>query len=625
MTQIDDEALRDQLRRRVASGSLTEDARDQILGAVAAERTASHSTGALAANLGRWVGVAAAALSLILVAAVVLKPPVGQAPPASSLHPGSAAASPPSASVSPTSGAPSTQPASEPHVFSAQELSDMIGGDRVGDVVLGEARLVQNTVEPKVCPPPEPCREAALLAEVSGRNVVAVGWRTAPEGTGTRVEDEKGVRWLTRLGVPTQSGLFAFSILTDAVEFLGPVVKTLDRQIAWAVVDVQAGDGEHPSNLYVVEGWLVQTPPVSCPAPNDYGPDTSMAYWCGGSFITQTRVATYSSERGVLLDPGGLHVQWDAYDEFAESPLDDGLRGAEPRFGTYLVRSAGCHPVTAGDCPVWSMLGRIDNHTPPVALGNFPSEINAELVVTRDAVAAHIASAVDDSPFLIGGEVKYVSSDCFVPDDFPTTALLVPCDDNYVFGYGPGGFHLVLSGGNLSGFQIGPAVLRVHVHDQRAADCPVVYRDRCEAAVVVEQVAWSASEATPQPAPSDAVTDVPTLAVGNWTTLRVFVYVNGMDTWVLEPGETIEPITPGMLRALPWHVEATTSTGRVLLTLTVNETDVWHSDTDPPGGSTAHGVAARVELSCGRIDIWAGPPLSGPAPPASFPPGDCEP
>ncbi len=242
----------------------------------------------------------------------------------------------------------------------------MVGAEREGDVVLAQARIVELITEPKRCPPPDPCRDAAMLADVSGSSSVAVGWRPAPEGTGTRVEDENGVRWLTRVGVPTNSSLFAFRILTDAVEYLGPVVETADGETGWNVSDVKAG--EHPDlagDLYAVDGWLVQTPPVPCPPPNNSGPDTTMAYWCGGSFITSARVETYSPEHGVLLDPGGLHVQGSAYEEFAPTPVTDAQRGGEPRLGTYLVRSAGCHPVTAGDCPVWSMVGRLDDFTPP--------------------------------------------------------------------------------------------------------------------------------------------------------------------------------------------------------------------------------------------------------------------
>jgi hypothetical protein len=34
------------------------------------------------------------------------------------------------------------------------------------------------------------------------------------------------------------------------------------------------------------------------------------------------------------------------------------------------------------------------------------------------------------------------------------------------------------------------------------------------------------------------------------------------------------------------------------------------------------GDGNRVDLSCGRIDVWAGPPLLGPAPGPGTP-GDC--
>ena len=44
-------------------------------------------------------------------------------------------------------------------------------------------------------------------------------------------------------------------------------------------------------------------------------------------------------------------------------------------------------------------------------------------------------------------------------------------------------------------------------------------------------------------------------------------------------------------------------TGRTLLSLTVRSGDV----IEGPNGSTGDG--ARVDLSCGGIDLWSGPPL----------------
>ena len=42
----------------------------------------------------------------------------------------------------------------------------------------------------------------------------------------------------------------------------------------------------------------------------------------------------------------------------------------------------------------------------------------------------------------------------------------------------------------------GPAVFRVHVHDQRAANCAIVYRPTCEQALVVDSVVWTGDAVT---------------------------------------------------------------------------------------------------------------------------------
>ena len=51
----------------------------------------------------------------------------------------------------------------------------------------------------------------------------------------------------------------------------------------------------------------------------------------------------------------------------------------------------------------------------------------------------------------------------------------------------------------------------------------------------------------------------------------------------------------------------------------VHDGDVYSSS----DGRQSHGVAARADLSCGRIDLWSGPPLAGPAPNPGTP-GDCD-
>jgi len=52
--------------------------------------------------------------------------------------------------------------------------------------------------------------------------------------------------------------------------------------------------------------------------------------------------------------------------------------------------------------------------------------------------------------------------------------------------------------------------------------------------------------------------------------------------------------------------------------MTVRPGDVWET------AGQMKGDAVRVDLSCGRLDIWSGPPLLGPAP-GPGKPGDCAP
>jgi hypothetical protein len=113
------------------------------------------------------------------------------------------------------------------------------------------------------------------------------------------------------------------------------------------------------------------------------------------------------------------------------------------------------------------------------------------------------------------------------------------------------------------------------------------------------------------------------LSIQNGTTLTVTLVVNGVPVATLAPGACIgcrldDGVSASRLSPLPWQVEARSPNGRVLVSMTVRQGDVIKTD------SGAQGVANRVDLSCGRLDIWSGPPLAGPAPgPGS--PGDCLP
>ena len=125
--------------------------------------------------------------------------------------------------------------------------------------------------------------------------------------------------------------------------------------------------------------------------------------------------------------------------------------------------------------------------------------------------------------------------------------------------------------------------------------------------------------ATCSPAPTGEPHD---LGISNGTTMPVTIAVNGTALRTIQP-QTLDTILVKDLPPLPWVVEARTSTGRALLSLSVRAGDVWET-TGPDGTHERNGDANRVDLSCGRLDMWSGPPLLGPAP-GPGKPGDCAP
>ena len=118
----------------------------------------------------------------------------------------------------------------------------------------------------------------------------------------------------------------------------------------------------------------------------------------------------------------------------------------------------------------------------------------------------------------------------------------------------------------------------------------------------------------------------PRLGIANGTALVVSVFVNGANVAESQPGGPSPDIPVAGLPPLPWTVEARTASGRLLTSMEVAEGQIW-STTRPDGGASARGVFGRVDLSCGRLTIWAGDVVpSGPAPlPNPGQPGDCAP
>jgi hypothetical protein len=126
---------------------------------------------------------------------------------------------------------------------------------------------------------------------------------------------------------------------------------------------------------------------------------------------------------------------------------------------------------------------------------------------------------------------------------------------------------------------------------------------------------------TPEP-----TANLPVLGISNGTSLDVTVLVNNVKVAVAVAGGPSPTLRATDLPALPWDVEARTASGRVLTSMHVEPGQVWSAQR-PDGGGAISGVFGRVDLSCGRVTIWAGDsPPSGPAPPASpGKPGDCSP
>lgn len=130
---------------------------------------------------------------------------------------------------------------------------------------------------------------------------------------------------------------------------------------------------------------------------------------------------------------------------------------------------------------------------------------------------------------------------------------------------------------------------------------------------------------TPSPGPTSSATAQPPLSIWNGTTLQITLIVNGQPMRTIQPGDRQDPVDRTGFPAPPWHVEARTATGRVLAEMDVVPEDIWCTTPGPDGHWGCRSAGDRADLSCGRLDLWAGMPMHGPMPPSSFPPGDCDP
>jgi len=98
--------------------------------------------------------------------------------------------------------------------------------------------------------------------------------------------------------------------------------------------------------------------------------------------------------------------------------------------------------------------------------------------------------------------------------------------------------------------------------------------------------------------------------------------VNGQDIGVVRPGAELT-VPTGVLPPMPWTVDARSPSGRLLTTITAHREDIRQVDLGN-GATQMSGSGARVDLSCGRLDVWVGVRPLGPVPGPGTP-GDCAP
>ena len=329
---LSDDELREQLERRT-SPPLAPVERSNIIESV-------HSrSGKRRTSWFVRLAIPLAAAATVLVFVVIVGFPRAPQTSSASPTPGSTPAASSAGTPSPSATAiASASPQSGLAVLSADQLIALAGDpSKVGEVVVSDA-VISFVPSPTQFDVPDASPQPFGTIEAGGGSVVVIG-QSFPDTS-----------WPDH----------AFRVVEGGrVEYLGAVNDSKDDGV-WTVADaVTAAPPEADSLLYAVSGWLLDTPPVPCPAPPDFS--SQQDYWCGGSWLLPDKPAPPTDGTIHLQYPGAIHAQWSAYSDFAPDPQSNGGLGSDPRLGTYLVRPAGCPPNVMGDCPVWEMVGRLES------------------------------------------------------------------------------------------------------------------------------------------------------------------------------------------------------------------------------------------------------------------------
>ena len=106
------------------------------------------------------------------------------------------------------------------------------------------------------------------------------------------------------------------------------------------------------------------------------------------------------------------------------------------------------------------------------------------------------------------------------------------------------------------------------------------------------------------------------LHVENGTTKTITLLVDGATVATVPAGQEAT-VAEGSLPGGVWSVEARLPGGKAVLEGEVDKGRVSQSD------DSGSGSGLRADLSCGRVDVWVGVPMMGPAPGPGTP-GDCD-
>ena len=134
-----------------------------------------------------------------------------------------------------------------------------------------------------------------------------------------------------------------------------------------------------------------------------------------------------------------------------------------------------------------------------------PRTLDSQPVLRGDAALAHARTTPDATPFLLGGWVTIVPGlpiACPAVLPSPGSEWLAPCGQPSFSDLAGNAAGDLVAAGELtfhffdtSGLPSGPAILRVHVHDPRAAECGG-QDTACGRAMVAEAVLWTGDAAT---------------------------------------------------------------------------------------------------------------------------------